>query len=92
LRYAKGEYDFESIRCFVASYQAEYPLRAGEWRFLPQVWRFHKLRASLIYWNSYLETGGPARKLISARDAVSQAEWAMNHPDKLLELNPLAAI
>jgi hypothetical protein len=73
-------------------YQSAYPIHADEWRFLPLVWRFHKLRAALIYWNSYFETGGPARKLISARDAVSQAEWAMNNPDKLLQLNSFAAI
>ncbi len=92
LRYGKRAYDFESIRCFMTAYQAEYPIGADEWRFLPQVWRFHKLRAALIYWNSYFETGGPGSKLISARDAVSQAEWALNYPDKLLELNPLASI
>ncbi len=91
LRYATGGYDFENMRCLMAGYQAEYPVGADEWRLLPQVWRFHKLRSALIYWNSYFETGGPGRKLISARDAVSQADWARNHPDKLLELNTLGS-
>lgn len=88
LRYAHTAYDFESMQCFMEAYQAEYPLSADEWRFLPQVWRFYKLQAAVQYWNSYFETGGPTRKLVSARDAVDQADWAMNHQDKLLVLNP----
>jgi Ser/Thr protein kinase RdoA (MazF antagonist) len=92
LRYGSGVYNFESIRNLLEGYQLEYPISGDEWRFLPLVWRFHKLRASLIYWNSYLETGGPARKLISARDAVSQADWVMKNPDKLLRLNSLSSI
>jgi Ser/Thr protein kinase RdoA (MazF antagonist) len=92
LRYSNGVYNFESIRNFVDGYQAAFPISAEEWQFLPLVWRFHKLRASLIYWNSYFETGGPARKLISARDAVSQADWAIKNPDQLLRLNTLISI
>jgi Ser/Thr protein kinase RdoA (MazF antagonist) len=92
LRYRDGTYNFETIRNFLEGYQSAYPISQDEWRFLPLVWRFHKLRASLIYWNSYFETGGPARKLISARDAVSQAEWAIKNPDKLLRLNSLVSI
>lgn len=92
LRYRDGTYNFESIRHFIQGYQSAYPIDTEEWRLLPLVWRFHKLRASLIYWNSYFETGGPARKLISARDAVGQADWAMNHPDMLLRLNSAASI
>jgi Ser/Thr protein kinase RdoA (MazF antagonist) len=92
LRYGGGSYDFESIGCFMAAYQEEYPLSADEWRLFPQVWRFYKLRSALIYWNSYLETGGPARKLISARDAVRQADWALNHPDMFVELKARASI
>ena len=87
LRYRNGSYNFDSIRSFLEGYQSAYPISADEWRFLPLVWRFHKLRASLIYWNSYFETGGPARKLISARDAVRQADWAMQNQDTLLRLN-----
>jgi Ser/Thr protein kinase RdoA (MazF antagonist) len=89
LRFAGGEYDFQSIRSFLDGYQSAYPIAEDEWQFLPSVWRFHKLRASLIYWNSYFETGGPVRKLISASDAVAQADWALRRADKLLELHPL---
>lgn len=92
LRYRNGDYNFESIRHFLEGYQSANPISDDEWRFLPLVWRFHKLRASLIYWNSYFETGGPARKLISARDAVSQADWAIKNPDTLLRLNRLISI
>ena len=92
LRYSNGVYNYESIRNFLEGYQAAFPISPEEWRFLPLVWRFHKLRASLIYWNSYFETGGPARKLISARDAVGQADWAIKNPDKLLRLNTLISI
>lgn len=91
LRYRNGVYNFESIRNFLEGYQSANLISADEWRFLPLVWRFHKLRASLIYWNSYFETGGPARKLISARDAVRQADWVIKHPDQLLKLNSLAS-
>ena len=87
LRYRNGVYNFESIRSFLTGYRSVYAIGEEEWQFLPLVWRFHKLRASLIYWNSYFETGGPARKLISARDAVGQADWAMKNPDMLLRLN-----
>jgi Ser/Thr protein kinase RdoA (MazF antagonist) len=92
LRFRNGVYNFESIRNFLEGYQSTYPISDEEWRFLPLVWRFHKLRASLIYWNSYFETGGPARKLISARDAVSQADWVIKNPDQLLRLNRLVSI
>jgi Ser/Thr protein kinase RdoA (MazF antagonist) len=92
LRYSNGTYNFETIRNFLEGYQSAYPISAEEWQFLPLVWRFHKLRASLIYWNSYFETGGPARKLISARDAVSQADWAIKNPEKLLRLNSLVSV
>lgn len=92
LRFRNGTYNFESIRNFLEGYQTVHPINTDEWQFLPLVWRFHKLRASLIYWNSYFETGGPARKLISARDAVGQADWAIKNPDKLLRLNSLLSI
>lgn len=90
LRYGNGQYNFESIQSFVAGYQAVYPLSAEEWELLPAVWRFHKLRSALIYWNSYFETGGPVDKLLNARDAVAQADWALNNPEKLSHLNILS--
>ncbi len=86
-RYGEGEYDFESIQRFVAAYQVEFPFSADEWRFFPVVWQFYKLQSAVQYWNSYFETGGPIRKLISARDAMNQVDWAFHHPDKLLGLN-----
>jgi Ser/Thr protein kinase RdoA (MazF antagonist) len=88
LRFRDGRYDFETIASFLSAYQAEYPIRKEEWHWLPKVWRFYKLRSSLIYWNSYLDTGGPRRKLISAQDAVEQANWVIQHPERLLELIP----
>ncbi len=87
-RFVGDAYDVESMRCFMEAYQAEYPLSADEWQWLPQVWRFYRLQAAVQYWNSYFETIGPVRKLISARDSVSQAEWALNHQARLLALNP----
>lgn len=92
LRYGGGVYNFESIRSFLEGYQSAGPIGGDEWQYLPLVWRFHKLRASLIYWNSYFETGGPARKLISARDAVRQAEWVVQNRDTLLRLNNTVSI
>ena len=92
LRYRSGEYNIPSIRKFLEGYQREYPIGQDEWQYLPLVWRFHKLRASLIYWNSYFETGGPARKLVSARDAVHQAEWVVKNPELLLKIDPLVSI
>lgn len=90
LRYADGRYNFESIQSFIAGYQAVYPLQAEEWELLPSVWRFHKLRSALIYWNSYFETGGPVDKLLNARDAVAQADWALRNPEKLSHLNVIS--
>jgi Ser/Thr protein kinase RdoA (MazF antagonist) len=88
LRFRNGEYDFETIAAFLSAYQAEYPIDKEEWTWLPKVWRFYKLRSSLIYWNSYLDTGGPVRKLISAQDAIDQANWVNQHPERLLNLIP----
>lgn len=92
LRYRNGTYNFGSIGSFLEGYQSAFPISHEEWQFLPLVWRFHKLRASLIYWNSYFETGGPARKLISARDAVRQAEWVIKNSDELLRLNSVLSV
>jgi Ser/Thr protein kinase RdoA (MazF antagonist) len=92
LRRRDGSYNFESIRGFLDGYHSVFPISEDEWRYLPQVWRFYKLRASLIYWNSYFETGGPVRKLLSSRDAVSQAQWVNQYPEKLLKLNAVASM
>ena len=87
-RYGKGPYDFESIRWFMEAYTAVYPLGNEEWQHIPQVWRFYRLQAAVQYWNSYFETNGPTRKLISARDAVAQADWAVSHAEIVLGFNP----
>jgi hypothetical protein len=78
--------DSESMHWFMEAYRDEYPLSAVEWQFFPQVWRFYKIQSAVQYWNSYFETNGPTRKLISAREAMIQADWALNHPDQVLAL------
>lgn len=85
LRYSAGPYDFPSIQWFLQAYHAEYPLSDDERQLFPLVWRYYKLQGAVQYWGSYFETGGPARKLISARDAVEQAEWAALHHEHLRE-------
>ena len=72
------------------AYQDTYPLSAEEWRLFPQVWRYYKVLKVVVYWSSYFETNGPIRKLISARDSMSQADYALSEPDKLLNLNVAA--
>lgn len=84
-RYGAGQYDFQSIRWFVAAYDAEFALSDAEWRLLPQVWQFYKLQGAVQYWSSYFETGGPLRKLAAARDAAEQAAWAELHQERLRE-------
>lgn len=88
LRQRGGEYDLEGIRRFLHGYQSVFPIPEDEWGFIPLVWRFHKLRASLISWSTYFESGGTLGKLLSAREALNQANWARLHPERLLELWP----
>jgi Ser/Thr protein kinase RdoA (MazF antagonist) len=85
-RFGNGAYDFESLQRFMGAYQSVFPLSDLEWGLFPQVWRFYKLMGAVQYWSSYFETGGPARKLVSARDAIDQADWANSHPQMLLSL------
>jgi Ser/Thr protein kinase RdoA (MazF antagonist) len=85
-RYGGGSYDFESIRQFMRAYQGEYPIGDGEWELFPLVWKHYKLVKAVQYWSSYFETGGPTRKLTSARDEVGQAAWAINNPRSVSEL------
>jgi Ser/Thr protein kinase RdoA (MazF antagonist) len=85
-RYGRGSklaYDFESIGWFIGAYQEEFPLTKDEWHFFPHVWAFYRLQSAVQYWNSYFETGGPARKLFSARDAIDQVVLALSQPDLL---------
>jgi Ser/Thr protein kinase RdoA (MazF antagonist) len=84
-RYNNGDYDRQSMDVFLNAYVNLYPLEEVEWRLLPQVWRYCKLQDAVKYWNSYFETGGPARKLLSARQAVEQAEWALAHAHEVLQ-------
>lgn len=90
LRYSTGQYDIENMQWFMRAYQDTYPLSAEEWRLFPQVWRYYKVLKVVVYWSSYFETNGPIRKLISARDSMSQADYALSEPDKLLNLNVAA--
>ncbi|HEX5690918.1 MAG TPA: phosphotransferase [Roseiflexaceae bacterium] len=82
-RYADGRYDFQSIQWFVEAYHDVFPLSNDEWRLFPHVWRFYKLQGAVQYWNSYFDTNGPVRKLISARDAIEQAGHVSHDPDRL---------
>lgn len=88
LRYGKGPYDYESIGWFMEAYTTVFPLGADEWQHFPQVWRFYRLQAAVQYWSSYFETNGPTRKLISARDAVTQADWALENAGIILGFRP----
>jgi glycosyltransferase involved in cell wall biosynthesis/Ser/Thr protein kinase RdoA (MazF antagonist) len=85
-RYRGGHYDSESMRTFITSYAANFPLTEGEVQLLPDVWRFHKLQAAVQYWNSYFETSGPVRKLASALDALDQAQWVIDRPGLVTKL------
>lgn len=87
MRYAAGGYDFDGMRHFMRAYRAVYPIDPEEWRWFPDVLRHYRLMAAVQYWNSYFETGGPTRKLLSARDALEQADWGRNHPREIAELN-----
>ena len=84
-RYKDGSYDFESITRFMRAYQNEYPISEEEWLNFPLVWKFYKLMKAVQYWNSYFETNGPVRKLISSRDEIGQASWALENPERLAE-------
>ena len=86
MRYASGAYDFEAMRRFMDAYRAVYPIDRNEWRWFPDALRYYRLMGAVGYWNSYFETGGPARKLLSARDALEQANWGHKHPRVINEL------
>ncbi len=64
------------------------PVRVEEFlkRFNPDALRYYRLMGAVGYWNSYFETGGPTRKLLSARDALEQANWGHEHPRVINEL------
>jgi Ser/Thr protein kinase RdoA (MazF antagonist) len=80
-RYRGGDYDLESMHTFMAAYAFAFALTDDERALLPAAWRLYKLQAAVQYWNSYFETDGPTRKLVSALDAIEQANWVLDHPD-----------
>jgi Ser/Thr protein kinase RdoA (MazF antagonist) len=86
LRRRNRSYDHESIRCFIAAYQKEYPVSDYEWLLFPQVWKYYKLMKVVQYWSSYFETHGPVRKLVSALDAFEQVSWATDQPQSFFNL------
>ncbi len=57
-----------------------------EQTLLPDIWRLYKLQSAVQYWNSYVETDGPIRKLDSALDAIEQAQWVTEHPEAIERL------
>ncbi len=82
-RYQNQKYDLESITHFLRAYQGEFPIPSEEWGWLPEVWKYYKLTKAVQYWVSFFETNGPARKLVSARDEILQADWARDNFDAL---------
>ncbi len=88
LRYGEGRHDFQSMRWFMTGYEAEYPIPEAEWRLFPQVWQYYRLMGAVQYWNSYFQTGGPARKLRSAAGSIAHAAWAQAHPAQILAIKP----
>jgi Ser/Thr protein kinase RdoA (MazF antagonist) len=85
-RYRGGSYDLESMHTFMAAYAQSFPLTPDEEALLLPAWRLYKLQAAVQYWNSYFETDGPTRKLVSALDAIDQANRVLEHPDMVREL------
>jgi Ser/Thr protein kinase RdoA (MazF antagonist) len=76
----------DGLRCFMAAYQAEFPLSSDEWHFLPDVWKFRKLQGAVQAWSTYFESGGASHKLLSARKNIDQANWALDNRDRLIDL------
>jgi Ser/Thr protein kinase RdoA (MazF antagonist) len=73
-RYSDGTHDGQSMRAFFGAYDANLPLVPDERRLFAHAWALYKLKAGVQYWRSYFETGGPTRKLQSARDSILQAD------------------
>lgn len=90
-RYSNGTYDIESMRCFVIAYQVEHPLTAKEWRYLPEVWWYRRIQRSILHWISYFKDDNLPARLVSACKTIHQANWALNHHDDLLALNPVCS-
>jgi Ser/Thr protein kinase RdoA (MazF antagonist) len=82
-RFKDGGYDVESMRVFINAYDEENQLLASERELMAEAWAHYKLRAAVQYWNSYHSTGGPARKLRSALDSISQADQVIENPEPI---------
>jgi Ser/Thr protein kinase RdoA (MazF antagonist) len=89
-RSAAGSFDFESMRVFVAAYQAEYPISADEWQYLPQVWSFRRIQKAVMFWKSSFEKKDVTHRLSTAYEAIQLAAWATEHKDEILALNTAA--
>jgi Ser/Thr protein kinase RdoA (MazF antagonist) len=85
-RYKGGDYDLESMRVFLQSYDRAFGLSASERGLMAETWAHYKLRAAVQYWNSYFLTGGPTRKLRSALDSMAQAEGVIDDPSQIRSL------
>jgi Ser/Thr protein kinase RdoA (MazF antagonist) len=81
-----GAYDLESMRVFIEAYDERLPLAPSERELFAQIWSHYKLRAAVQYWNSYHLTEGPARKLQSALDSISQAREVLENPTPIQQL------
>jgi Ser/Thr protein kinase RdoA (MazF antagonist) len=84
---ARERYDMQTMRAFMTAYQAEYPISAEEWPYFPDVWQFRRLKRALLFWQSYFQPGATTQRLISAREALAQAQWAAAHREQLLDIN-----
>jgi Ser/Thr protein kinase RdoA (MazF antagonist) len=91
-RYRGGRYDLESMHTFMTAYADEFPLTPDEQSLFPEAWRSYKLQAAVQYWNSYFETGGPARKLASAIDSIEQSKWVVEHPGVIRGLGQTGSV
>ncbi len=85
-RFKGGAYDIESMRVFARAYDGVYPLTDRERSLMAEAWAHYKLRAAVQYWNSYHSTNGPARKLRSALDSISQADQVISDPAPIRSL------
>lgn len=84
-----GRFDFEAMGTFVSAYLVENPWSEDEWQYLPQVWKFRRIQRAVLLWKSYFESERSRFRLILAREMLDQADWVMEHREKLLALNPV---
>lgn len=63
---------------FADSYRQSSGIDDGEWRFLPQVWEFHRLSGAIRSWENYLQYGDQ-RRLEKAKRRIVEAEDVANH-------------